>query len=59
MEVGSEFVLMRAKPKSTLFQVYTVFRKVEELNCDTEYWYYNDNGKLSTVELKDTEKVKI
>jgi len=49
MNLGAEFVLDVDKPKSTKGKTYRVFRKIETLGENTEYWYYNDYDKLQTL----------
>lgn len=49
MKPGDFFILNVYKPKSTIGSTYKVFKKVDELNYNVEYWYYNDNGKPQTL----------
>jgi hypothetical protein len=47
--VGDEFELIVNKPKSTVGKKYIIFRKEQELDRDTIYWYYNDNDQLEQL----------
>lgn len=49
MNLGDEFQLIMDKPKSTKGKIYSVFKIVEQIGENTEYWYYNDLGKLQTL----------
>lgn len=49
LEPGDNFKLICEKPKSTLGNIYCIYKVVKVINEDDEYWYYNDEGKLQTL----------
>ena len=57
LSIGEEFELLVKKPKSTIGKKYVVFRIIQELDCDTIYWYYNDNDQLEQVFTNEFKKI--
>jgi hypothetical protein len=49
MSIGDSFILQVKKPKCTVGQEYTVYKKVEQVGEKTEYWFLNDHDKPKTL----------
>ena len=49
LEVGDEFKLIREKQNSTLNNKYICHKKIEQINCETEYWYLNDSNEFTRI----------
>ena len=54
MVVGDTFILISKKPKCTIDKQYKIFRVSNDSDFITpEYWFYNDNGKPTTLNQND------
>lgn len=49
LDLNDEFQLIVDKPKSTKGEIYKVFRIEKEVDCNIQYMYYNDYGKMAIV----------
>lgn len=49
LDIENQFQLIVDKPKSTKGELYNIFRVVKEVDCNIEYFYYNDYGHLQSL----------